>query len=220
MTLKDDLAARAAAARQRRPADINAAFAAGIAAVEAAGIVEHAMGVGERAPDFTLPDAAGGTVTLSELLRTGPTIVTFYRGGWCPYCSLELRAYQSLQPELAAAGVHVVAISPQRADAALATVEQAALSFPVLTDLGNIVASEFRIVHPVAADVRAIYARSGHDLATLESDRSDDGEVTLPLPATFLVDLDRVVRFAFVAADYTERAEPTEVLAAARAIQR
>jgi peroxiredoxin len=218
MTLKDELAARAAAAAETRPADVSAAFDAGIAAVAASGLAEHAMTVGEQAPDFTLPDTAGRPVALSELLPTGPTIVTFYRGGWCPYCNLELRAYQALLPELTAAGVNLVAISPQRVDAALATIEKAELDFPVLTDLGNVVASGFRIVHPLAADVRAIYGRSGHDLATVESDSGPDSEVTLPLPATFVIDRDGVVRFAFVSPDYTERAEPSEVLAAARAL--
>lgn len=220
MALKDELAARASIATQSRPAEVSAAFGAGIAAIEAAGIADHALAVGEPAPDFALPDTAGRPVALADLARTGPTIVTFYRGGWCPYCNLELRAYQALLPELAEAGVNIVAISPQRVDAALATVEKSELDFPVLTDLGNVVASQFHIVHAVPTDVRAIYERSGHDLATIESDRRDDTEVTLPLPATFVVDADLVVRFAFVSADYTKRAEPTEVLAAARAITR
>jgi len=86
----------------------------------------------------------------------------------------------------------------------------------VLCDLGNIVAAEFRIVHPVSAVVHAIYGRSGHDLATVESDAGAD--VTLPLPATFLVDQEGIVRFAFVSPDYKERAEPTEVLALARTL--
>lgn len=218
MSLRDELAARAATAAQSRPAEVSAAFDAGIAAIEAAGIAKRAVTVGDQAPDFTLPDTAGRPVALAELIRTGPTIVTFYRGGWCPYCNLELRAYQALLPELADAGVNLVAISPQRVDAALATVEKTELGFPVLTDLGNVVASQFRIVHTVPTDVRTIYKRSGHDLATIESDLGDDAEVTLPLPATFVIDPGMIVRFAFVSADYTERAEPSEVLAVARAI--
>lgn len=218
MSLRDELAARAASAAQSRPAEVSAAFDAGIAAIETAGIAERAVTVGDQAPDFTLTDTAGRPVALAELIRTGPTIVTFYRGGWCPYCNLELRAYQALLPELADAGVNLVAISPQRVDAALATVEKTELGFPVLTDPGNVVASQFRIVHTVPTDVRTIYKRSGHDLATIESDLGDAAEVTLPLPATFVIDPGMIVRFAFVSADYTERAEPSEVLAVARAI--
>ena len=218
MSLRDELAARAASAAQSRPAEVSAAFDAGIAAIETAGIAERAVTVGDQAPDFTLTDTAGRPVALAELIRTGPTIVTFYRGGWCPYCNLELRAYQALLPELADAGVNLVAISPQRVDAALATVEKTELGFPVLTDPGNVVASQFRIVHTVPTDVRTIYKRSGHDLATIESDLGDAAEVTLPLPATFVIDPGMIVRFAFVLADYTERAEPSEVLAVARAI--
>jgi peroxiredoxin len=217
MALKDELADRAALSAKSRPVETNAAFDAGIAAIAAAGIADHAVAVGDPAPDFVLPDTVGRSIALADLVRTGPTIVTFYRGGWCPYCNLELRAYQSLLPELTEAGVNIVAISPQRVDAALATVKKYELDFSVLTDLGNVVASQFRIVHAVDADVRAIYERSGHDLATIESDRGPDTVVTLPLPATFLIDADLIVRLAFVSADYKERAEPSEVLAAARA---
>ena len=220
MPLKERLAARAANSAKSRPAEVSAAFKAGIAAIEATGIAGRAVMVGDPAPSFTLPDTTGHPVALVDLLHTSPTIITFYRGGWCPYCNLELRAYQALLPEITEAGVNLVAISPQRVDAALATVESAALGFPVLTDLGNIVASQFRIVHAVPTDVRAIFKRSGHDLATLESDRGDDAQATLPLPATFVVDTDMIVRFAFVSADYTERAEPSEVLEVARSITR
>lgn len=220
MPLRDELTSRAATAAQSRPVEVSAAFDAGIAAVEAAGIAEHAVMVGDPAPDFTLPDTTGRPVALADLVRTGPTIITFYRGGWCPYCNLELHAYQALLPEITEAGVNLVAISPQRVDAALATVGKAELDFPVLIDLGNVVASQFRIVHTVPTDVRTIYERSGHDLATVESDRGDDTEVTLPLPATYVVGTDMIVRFAFVSADYTERAEPSEVLEVARSITR
>ena len=220
MTLEEQLRARAEAAAQKRPADVAEVYDAGIAAVRDSGLAEQVLRVGEQVPDFTLPDTSGRPVTLSDVVRSGPCIVTFFRGGWCPYCNLELRAYQAMLPELDAAGVGVLAIGPQRVDVSTRTAEDNSLGFPVLSDVGNIVAATFRIVHPLAPDVRAIYERSGHDLATGATPEDDGGYVTLPLPATFLVDSGRTVRFAFASPDYTERAEPSAVLALARTLTR
>jgi peroxiredoxin len=215
MTLREQLEGRLAEAQRTRPPEVSATYAAGIEQVASTGVVERALQPGAVAPDFTLPDATGRLVALGELRRTGPVIVTFYRGGWCPYCNLELRAYQALLPEITAAGVHLVAISPETPDTSLTSVEKAELTFSVLSDAGNAVANAFGIVHDVAPEIRAIYAKNGNDLAARTA--QDEQHLTLPLPATFVIDQQGEVRFAFVAADYTRRAEPAEVLAAARA---
>jgi peroxiredoxin len=216
MTLRERLQARLADAVRTRPPEISAAYAAGIEQVRAAGVAERALSVGASAPMFTLPDATGRPVALGDLLGTGPVIVTFYRGGWCPYCNLELRAYQDLLPEVAAAGVGLIAISPETPEVSLASTEQAALTFTVLSDVGNTVADAFGIVHAVAPEVGAIYARNGIGLAHRTAQDEDD--LSLPLPATFVVDQQGTIRFAFVSADYTERAEPAEVIAVARTL--
>jgi len=213
MTLREQLQARLVEAMANRPSEVSETFAAGVARIREEGIAEQALTVGDAAPMFTLPDATGRPVVLADLLAGGPVIVSFYRGGWCPYCNLELRAWQELLPDLTAAGVTLVAISPETPDFSLTTVERQGLGHPVLSDIGNVVAAAFGIVHSVDPAVKALYDRSGHDLAARNAQPGD--AVTLPLPATFLLDRDGQVRFAFVSADYTERAEPTGVLAAA-----
>jgi peroxiredoxin len=85
--------------------------------------------IDEKAPDFTLPDAHGKPVPLSALLANGPVVVTFYRGGWCPFCNLQLRAYQGALGAIHDLGAELVAISPQTPDGALTDVEKQQLSF-------------------------------------------------------------------------------------------
>jgi peroxiredoxin len=220
MALRDELQARFADGRAKRDPAITAAFDAGVEAVRAAGIAERALAVGEQAPDLTLPDATGRPVALADLLTRGPVVITFYRGGWCPYCSMELRAYQALLPELEAAGATLVAISPQTPDASMTTAEKDELAFPVLSDVGSHVARAFRIVHEVTDEVQAVYDRNGYDLAGRNAIGTEDDtdEVVLPLPATYVIDREGAVRFAFVSPDYVERAEPADVLAAVRAL--
>jgi peroxiredoxin len=216
MTLRDRLEARLAQAVAGRAPDVAAAYAEGLERVRAAGIAEHALGVGEAAPDFTLPDATGRPVGMRDLIAHGPLIICFYRGGWCPYCDLELRTYEELLPACVAAGVGVVAIGPEVPDVALRTAEERSFTFPLLADVGNVVARAFRLVHDLTPEVRAIYARQGFDLPTRTAQPPDG--LTLPLPATYVVDGRGIVRFAFVAADYSERAEPADVLAVARGL--
>src|SRR5271154_4610816 len=98
---------------------------------------DAALKTGDQAPDFTLPDGSGRPVSLSERLRVGPAVVTFYRGGWCPYCNLQLRAYQRALEEITALGGKLVAISPQLPDGSLTTAETNKLTFDVLSDVGN-----------------------------------------------------------------------------------
>lgn len=213
MDLQAELAAQSARGRERRPAEVTALFARCIDDVRSQGVTDRALAVGTAAPTFTLPDAHGGEVRSSELLAAGPVVISFYRGGWCPYCNLELRAYAERLPAFDAAGVQLVAISPQTPDTALTQIERDELPFMVLSDVGNAVASSFGIVHAVPAELEKVYVGSGHDLAGANGQAG--GAVSLPLPATFVVDRSGTIRFAAVSADYTDRADPDEVLAVA-----
>src|SRR5262249_12676895 len=80
------------------------AYEQGIDEVRASGVIDRALKVGDRAPEFALPDATGKVVKLSELLARGPVVVTWYRGAWCPYCNVALRGFQKSLPEIRSAG--------------------------------------------------------------------------------------------------------------------
>ena len=104
MSLREELAAFAATMPSRIPAERRAIMERATQSLTASGIVERAAKAGDRAPDFALPDAVGRTVALADLLAKGPVVAMFYRGGWCPFCNMQLRAYQRFLPEFAGLG--------------------------------------------------------------------------------------------------------------------
>ena len=135
MGLEQQLAAFKAEFVRAAPAGRPALYEAKIEELRASFVMEAAIGVDDQAPDFALPDAQGKMLSLSHLLESGPAVVTFYRGGWCPYCNIQLRAYQAALPEMVALGAQLVAISPQLPDGSLSTAETNELTFDVLSDV-------------------------------------------------------------------------------------
>ena len=131
-------------------------------------------------------------------------VLTFYRGEWCPYCNLQLRAYQAILPQVQELGASLVAVLPQIPDHSLSTAEKKDLRFPVLSDSGNVVARRYGLVFAVSERLR----QAGAHLPTYNGDASWE----LPMPGTFVIAPDGVVRLAFVDADWTKRLEPMEIL--------
>jgi|SRR5579875_368680 len=198
------------AGRARIPAEALSVMDQATAEVASSGIAGSSLGVGATAPDFILPDATGTNVSLSSFLAKGPVVLAFYRGGWCPYCSTELRALQAKRVEINAAGATLMAVSPQTPDASLSTAEKLDLAFPVLSDGGNQVAESFGLVFTVPEALREVYAGFGLDLPAANGDDT----FRLPIPATYVIRTDGTVAWRFADADYTKRAEPDDVLAA------
>lgn len=184
------------------------------AQIAASGLVESSLAVGVVVPDFSLPVATGAMVSLSTLLAKGPVVIAFYRGGWCPYCSTELRALQVRLPEITAAGATLVAISPQTPDNSLSSAEKLALTFTVLSDEGNRVAESFGLVFELPESLREVYEGFGIDLPAANGDTT----FRLPLPATYVIDADGIVAWRFVDPDYTKRGEPDDVIAILEAL--
>jgi peroxiredoxin len=172
-------------------------------------VADFALKENEQAPDFTLPDALGQSVTLSQLLTQGPVVIIFYRGEWCPYCNMELRAYQKALPQLRELGATLVAISPQTPDHSLSTQEVHELTFVVLSDLGSHVAREYGLAYALDELGRALHAQMGADLPAYNGNDSWE----LPLTGTFLVDQAGTVRLASVDPNFFHRLDPSFVIA-------
>ncbi len=164
---------------------------------------------GDRVPMFALPNAAGKTVQLETLLQTGPVVLTFYRGVWCPYCNLQLKTYQQILPQIKEAGAHLIAVSPMTPDNTEAMRDSNELEFEVLSDVGNKVARKFTTVFKNdAAPIQAM-TELGYDFHGFYGDSSGD----IPVPATFVINRSSVAVFAkSTGGDYRERVEPRDIL--------
>lgn len=166
---------------------------------------------GEKVVDFSLPNATGQIVKLSELLTKGKVVMTFYRGSWCPYCNLQLGQYQQILPEIESYGGQLVAISPQSPDESLNIKEKNELSFEVLTDKGNMVAREFTTVFKYGDAPVKTMTELGFDFDHFYLDDSRE----IPVPAVFIIGQDQSVLFAkAVGGDYRNRVEPSDILEA------
>jgi peroxiredoxin len=200
------------------PGPIAERLATAAAAVTASGVAPG-IALGERAPGFTLPNAIGQPVALADQLSFGPVVLSFYRGEWCPFCNTELRALQAaLQaalPRFQAYSASLVAISPQAPDHRLSIIQKHSLSFEVLSDVHQEVIRAYRVQFTVPADVKDLHLNVFHnDLST----HTADGSWDLPIPGTFVIDRDGIVRARYVSADYTTRMEPAEIEAALAAL--
>lgn len=154
---------------------------------------------GEQAPDFTLINASGSEVNLYTELKKGPVILTWYRGGWCPYCNLALAYLQQHLPEFRAAGASLIAITPERPDKSLTTRERHALDFEILTDEDNVAARIYGVVHQFNEEVKEYY-KQARFLGHYSKEQQE-----FPVPATYIIDTDATILYASIAPDYQQR---------------
>ncbi|MFG2523531.1 peroxiredoxin-like family protein [Streptomyces sp. NPDC048527] len=210
MTLNAELRTFYEARQQQIPAEVREIMQQAGAELAASGQADHALATGAQAPDFTLPTATGATSTLSELLTHGPVVLTFYRGAWCPYCNIALRSLQQHHDAITERGAQLIAVSPQIPDESLSLAEKHALTFDVLSDIGSAIAKSYGLAFDLPDDLAAVYDKLGFDLQHVNGGHAR----TLPLPATYVIDRTGTIRWAFVTADYTQRAEPADLLGA------
>ena len=215
-SLQDSIDAFTAEMAKHAPPEVLATLAREIRKLAESAIAARAPNEGAVAPGFSLPDAGGWTTTLSNVLARGPAVVTFYRGGWCPFCDLQLRAYQGVLRQIHDLGAELVAISPQTPDYALSDVEKKELTFPVLTDRANRVARAYGLVFPLSNALRDLQSLFGNPIPKFNGDDSWE----LPMPGTFVLDRKGVVRLRYVDPDYTMRLEPAAILETLKAVSR
>lgn len=161
------------------------------------------LSVGEKAPDFTLPNAFGKDISLTSCLKSGVVVLKFYRGEWCPICNLDLRDIQKYLPEIKAYGASVIAISPQKPNDALTITQKNDLGYEILSDSNQEVIKAYNLQFDPGEDYH-----QRRDLTPLNG----DGSKYLPVPATFIINKDSTIVAAHVEANYTERMSPVEIL--------
>ncbi len=182
---------------EQAPTELVEGFGRIIAEQAAVDYAARAPKLGDRAPDFALPDQLGRQVSLAGELQQGPVVLIVYRGEWCPYCNLMLRTYGLRAAEFSERGARLVAVSPQTPDNSLTMAEKHSLEFPVLSDEGGEVIGTYGLKYDVDAQSRKLYEAVGSDVAKFNG----KGGWILPAPAVFLIDRERIVRFADVNGD-------------------
>lgn len=172
---------------------------------------KNALKIGQKAPNFELPNPEGKPISLKQLLDKGPVIITFYRGNWCPYCNLQLRALQARLDDIQELGASLVAISPQVPDGSLTKDEISEMDFIVLSDQDAKVALQYGVAWEVP-EFLAEHMRVDRKL-DLAKINNGNGNV-LPIPATFILGHDGVITWNYVNVDYRTRSEPDEIIEA------
>lgn len=234
-TLAARLGSFQASMAERLGAEKAATIAAAYMAAFAEGLPQGAVAVGETAPDFTLPDidapgpgwegqAAGDAAgrqdgermhRLAAALAGGPVVLVFFRGLWCPFCAMTLRAMDAIRPQLEREGATLLALSPQDPRLAREAAAGFGLGLTILDDHAGTVARRYRLAWPVPASLRQLYAKFGHNLA---HENGDDGR-WLPMPAAYVIRPDGIVAAAKVDPRPEVRMEPAAALAAVRALR-
>ena len=212
MSLEQQLEKRRTSSAVNIPADKYAIMQQSTKELKEIGLSNNAFKTGQSIPSFELLNASGDLIKSDDLLRKGPLVISFYRGGWCPYCNMELRALQQVLDQIHAFGAQLVAISPETPDSSLTTSEKNELSFEVLSDIDNVFAKQLGLVFQMPEDLREVY--HSFNLDVQKHNGNDDYE--LPMPATYVIDTNGKIIFDFVSEDYTYRLEPEEVLKALR----
>lgn len=179
-----------------------------ITTLENESLLSKAAKKGDTFPDFTLPNASGTAITLQSLLAKGKVVITFYRGGWCPYCNIELKALQEVLPEIKAKGASLVAITPETPDNSLTTIEKNELDFEVLTSKDNALARELNLVYQLPQDLVNLYQNFGIDLLKSQGNSANE----LPIAATYIINKEGVIDYHFLAEDYKLRADPSDII--------
>jgi peroxiredoxin len=206
--LRATIAEYDAAKAERVPAETLRTMSDATEQLRSMGVADRSLKTVDRVPDFVLNNHLGEPRQVRHLLADSVVVLNFYRGGWCPYCNMELGALQQALPQIRAAGATLVAISPELPDRAMDTQARHALEFDVLSDVGNRVSEAFGLAFELPEQLRPIYTRLGIDIPAFNG----DDRFTLPVPATYVVDGDGIIRYHFVNVDYTQRLEPDELL--------
>ncbi|VAX22767.1 hypothetical protein MNBD_NITROSPINAE02-1921 [hydrothermal vent metagenome] len=216
MTLSEEIARFQERMAGQIPAGISTIMKSSTTTLAKSGILDKAKSVGDKAPAFSLPNSRREIISSESLLKKGPLVISFYRGSWCPYCNLEMKALQTALASIEKLGATLVAISPSLPEKSTGLGEKHSISFEILSDIGNKVAREYNVVFVMANELRPIYSQFGFDI---ENDTGNNS-YEIPIPATYVVDTDGTIVSAFVDVDHTKRMEPSSIIETLESIAR
>jgi peroxiredoxin len=208
MLLQDKLDALKAECLVKTPPKVMLVRQRAVEELAASGLAEQAMHAGEQAPAFQLRDGCGQAFSSREALRRGPIVLVFYRGRWCPYCNIDLRAIEAASHDIRSLGASLVIVSQQTPDNSLETQRRNGLSFASLVDARGKVAHAFGLRWKVSNGLRAVEEGCGLDLAAFNGDPS----WTLTMPARYVVAPGGMIEYADISVDYTRRGDPSELI--------
>jgi len=190
------------------PAETQAIHARAVAELKQQRLAANILPVGAKIPEFQLQDHDSKIVFSSELLSRGRLVLCFIRGRWCPFCVGQMEAMNLVLPEIDLAHATLAIISPQTVKQSFFMRDQHKLRFPLLSDAGNKVARQFGLAYRVTDEQRAVYQRAFVNLPFVNGDDSWE----LPIPATYIIDHEGTVLYAYANEDYTDRPEPEDIV--------
>jgi len=210
MSLKKKLAAFAEEMSNNAPQEVLETMGAEISELVSKQQSRHALKAGDRAPNFSLQDSTGNIIELNEVLRRGPVFLSFNRGNWCPFCSLEFKALQESVNEVEKKSGTILVISPQLPEKSQKLQQENGITYPILFDEANKVAEQYGLVFTLPEVLRPIHEDFGMDIPAHNGDQS----YRLPYPATLAINTNGIITYSFINANWMDRAEPSEVIAA------
>jgi len=215
MTKRLTLKEKMDAVRARSSPETTARYDRLVAELKRSGVADSALKAGDPSPEFVLANSMGRLVMSEDLLARGPLVLSFYRGRWCPYCLTELEALEEAADEIAAKGAQLVAVTGEVGGGALAVKQDKRLSYEILTDPDNGLALAFGLVFRLNDETDARYREIGIDFPSVYGNRSR----FLPIPGTFVIGSEGIIRHAYVNPDFRERLDPREILAVLTALK-
>lgn len=195
----------------RTPEERRQLFESATKKLKASGIEQGVPKPGDLFPDISLDGK-----TISELVRQGPLIVTFYRGGWCPYCVKQLKELNQGLKEMTESNAQLIAISPEKPSEVRKTKSRNNLDFTLISDANNELARKVGLVFKVDEGVVKEYKALGISLAESQGNSRNE----LPIPGTFVINYERKVTYSFADADYTKRADIKDILKEVKSLKK
>jgi len=169
---------------------------------------------GDHAPDFSLKNAFGQTVSLQAELKKGPVVLVFYRGAWCPFCNMHLHALKKSLPQFKKYGAQLIAVTPQTPDKSAEQIKKDKFPFEVLSDLNSQVMKDYRLYFELPDDLIAVYKKHKLDIEAFNG----KGRAVLPVPGTFVINQQGIVVAKQAETDYKKRMEPADIIKALQKI--